>query len=151
MYKTASRLFFQLVMNGEKTYRGQVLPQKGEVDLLVGGPPCQGFSQMNRWNKGVYSKFKNSLIVSYLAYCDFYRPRFFILENVRNFVSFQKNMILRTVLRCLIRMGYQCTFGILQVRDIFVHDGIKIPSDYSSSSVGVVCRLSPILNMGFLS
>ena len=102
-------------MNGEKEYKGQALPQKGEVDILVGGPPCQGFSALNRWNNRVYSKFKNSLIVSYLAYCDFYRPRFVILENVRNFVSFQNNMILRTTLRCLIRMGYQCTFGILQV------------------------------------
>ena len=82
--------FPQRVMNGEKTYRGQALPQKGDVDLLVGGPPCQGFSQLNRFNVRVYSKFKNSLIVSYLAYCDYYRPRFFILENVRNFVSFQK-------------------------------------------------------------
>ena len=36
-----------------------------------------------------------------------------------------------------------------EVKALFVHDGIKIPSDYSSSSVGVVCRLSPILNMGF--
>ena len=102
-------------MNGEKEFGGQALPQKGEVDLLVGGPPCQGFSALNRWNKGIYSKFKNSLIVSYLAYCDYYRPRFFILENVRNFVSFHNSMILRTTLRCLIRMGYQCTFGILQV------------------------------------
>ena len=112
-----SHFFFQRAMNGEKEYKGQALPQKGEVDILVGGPPCQGFSALNRWNNRVYSKFKNSLIVSYLAYCDFYRPRFFILENVRNFVSFQNNMILRTTLRCLIRMGYQCTFGILQVGD----------------------------------
>ena len=125
-------------MNGEKTYRGQVLPQKGDVDLLVGGPPCQGFSQLNRWNKGVYSKFKNSLIVSYLAYCDFFRPRFFILENVRNFVSFQKNMVLRTVLRCLIRMGYQCTFGILQVLRWFI------------SHVLFVCRSVPLVRFVYV-
>lgn len=49
------------------------MPEKGEVELLVGGPPCQGFSGMNRFNAGQYSLFKNSLIASYLSFCDYYR------------------------------------------------------------------------------
>ncbi|NXF28271.1 DNMT1 methyltransferase, partial [Rhodinocichla rosea] len=48
------------------------------------------------------------------SYCDYYRPRFFLLENVRNFVSFKRSMVLKLTLRCLVRMGYQCTFGVLQ-------------------------------------
>ncbi|CAI9739711.1 DNA (cytosine-5)-methyltransferase 1-like [Octopus vulgaris] len=108
-------LLLQLAMKGiEKTSKGQKLPKKGEVELLCGGPPCQGFSGMNRFNYRDYSKFKNSLIASYLSYCDFYRPRFFVLENVRNFVSFKKSMVLKLTLRCLTQMGYQCTFGVLQ-------------------------------------
>ena len=87
----------------------------GDVELLCGGPPCQGFSGMNRFNSGDYSRFKNSLIASYLSYCDYYRPRFFLLENVRNFVSFKRSMVLKLTLRSLLRMGYQCTFGVLQV------------------------------------
>ncbi|XP_076670133.1 DNA methyltransferase 1a [Andrena cerasifolii] len=103
------------VMDGQTTNEiGQKLPQKGQVELLCGGPPCQGFSGMNRFNSRQYSLFKNSLVVSYLSYCDYYRPKFFVMENVRNFVSFKKSMILKLTLRCLIRMGYQCTFGILQ-------------------------------------
>ncbi|KFV99448.1 DNA (cytosine-5)-methyltransferase 1, partial [Fulmarus glacialis] len=94
--------------------RGQKLPQKGDVEMLCGGPPCQGFSGMNRFNSRTYSKFKNSLVVSFLSYCDYYRPRFFLLENVRNFVSFKRSMVLKLTLRCLVRMGYQCTFGVLQ-------------------------------------
>lgn len=87
----------------------------GDVELLCGGPPCQGFSGMNRFNSREYSRFKNSLIASYLSYCDYYRPRFFVLENVRNFVSFKRSMVLKLALRSLLRMGYQCTFGVLQV------------------------------------
>lgn len=49
------------------------------------------------------------------SYCDYYRPKFFLLENVRNFVSFKNSMVLKLTLRCLVRMGYQCTFGVLQV------------------------------------
>ena len=62
----------------------------------------------------VWFTFQNSLIASYLSYCDFYRPKFFLLENVRNFVSFKRSMVLKLALRCLVRMGYQCTFGVLQ-------------------------------------
>ncbi|XP_066590215.1 DNA (cytosine-5)-methyltransferase 1-like isoform X2 [Prorops nasuta] len=102
-------------INGDfKDDAGQRLPQKGDVELLCGGPPCQGFSGMNRFNSRQYSLFKNSLVVSCLSYCDYYRPRFFVMENVRNFVSFKKSMVLKLTLKALISMGYQCTFGILQ-------------------------------------
>ncbi|KAL5240708.1 hypothetical protein ACI65C_008118 [Semiaphis heraclei] len=105
----------KLAIAGEKTNsKNQNIPQKGEVDFICGGPPCQGFSGMNRFNSGQYSLFKNSLIVSFLSYIDFYRPKYFVVENVRNFVSFKNSMILKLTLRCITRMGYQCTFGILQ-------------------------------------
>ncbi|KAL4142386.1 hypothetical protein QTP88_004853 [Uroleucon formosanum] len=105
----------KLAMAGEKTNsKNQHIPQKGEVDFICGGPPCQGFSGMNRFNSGQYSLFKNSLIVSFLSYIDFYRPKYFVMENVRNFVSFKRSMVLKLTLRCITRMGYQCTFGILQ-------------------------------------
>ena len=41
--------------------------------------------------------------------------RYFILENVRNFVTFKKSAVLRLCLKALLRMGYSCTFGVLQV------------------------------------
>lgn len=102
----------KLVMDGEGKNRN--FPKKGEVEILVGGPPCQGFSGMNRFSAGQYSLFKNSLIVSYLSYCDYYRPKYFILENVRNFVSFKRSIVLKLTLRCLLAMGYQVSFGVLQ-------------------------------------
>jgi DNA (cytosine-5)-methyltransferase 1 len=105
----------KLVMEGKEfNDKKQRLPKKGEVDLLCGGPPCQGFSGMNRFNSREYSQFKNSLVVSLLSYCDYYRPRYFVLENVRNFVSFKRSMVLKLTLRCLVRIGYQCTVAVLQ-------------------------------------
>ncbi|KAK9884556.1 hypothetical protein WA026_007398 [Henosepilachna vigintioctopunctata] len=104
----------QLVMHKKEEAKKMGLPDKGDVEMLVGGPPCQGFSGMNRFNAGQYSLFKNSLIVSYLSYCEYYRPKYFILENVRNFVSFKRSVVLKLTLRCLLAMGYQVAFGILQ-------------------------------------
>lgn len=45
--------------------------------------------------------------MAYLSYADFYRPRFFLLENVRNFVSHNKSFTFRLTLRSLLDMGYQ--------------------------------------------
>ena len=65
-------LLLKIIMEAEAegkdpVHNGKKLPKKGQVDLLCGGPPCQGFSGMNRFNTGVYSLFKNSLISSYLS------------------------------------------------------------------------------------
>ena len=94
--------------------QGQRLPRQGEVDLLCGGPPCQGFSGMNRFNREKRARGQNSLIKTYLSYADYYRPRFCILENVEDFVQYEKGMVLKLCLRTLVKMGYQCTFTVLQ-------------------------------------
>lgn len=49
--------------------------------------------------------------MAYLSYADFYRPRFFMLENVRNFVSHNKSFTFRLTLRSLLDMGYQVPPG----------------------------------------
>jgi len=38
------------------------LPAPGQVDFIVGGPPCQGYSGMNRFNKGNWSMVQNSMV-----------------------------------------------------------------------------------------
>ena len=48
-------------------YKGQSLPKKGQVEVLCGGPPCQGYSGLNRhWDQEVYH-LKNSLVATYLS------------------------------------------------------------------------------------
>lgn len=53
---------------------------RGSVDLLVGGPPCQGFSTAGRRNA---RDPRNSLIDAYLDYIDLIRPNVAVMENVR--------------------------------------------------------------------
>ena len=38
------------------------LPLPGEVEFMMGGPPCQGYSGMNRFNKGNWSMVQNSMV-----------------------------------------------------------------------------------------
>lgn len=101
------------------------LPQPGEVDFICGGPPCQGYSGMNRFNKGNWSMVQNSMVMAFLSYADFYRPRYFLLENVRNFVSHNKSFTFRLTLRSLLEMGYQVRFGVLNAGNFGVSQSRK--------------------------
>ncbi|XP_072988896.1 DNA (cytosine-5)-methyltransferase 1B-like isoform X2 [Typha latifolia] len=90
------------------------LPVPGEVEFINGGPPCQGFSGMNRFNQSTWSKVQCEMILAFLSFAEYFRPRFFLLENVRNFVSFNKGQTFRLTLASLLEMGYQVRFGILE-------------------------------------
>ncbi|KAB2033895.1 hypothetical protein ES319_D04G047300v1 [Gossypium barbadense] len=90
------------------------LPLPGQVDFINGGPPCQGFSGMNRFNHSTWSKVQCEMILAFLSFADYFRPRYFLLENVRNFVSFNKGQTFKLTLASLLEMGYQVRFGILE-------------------------------------
>ena len=115
VFKEDVNHFLDLVLKGHENHpNGERMPQKGEIDLILGGPPCQGFSGMNRFGDRMHSLFKNSLIVSFLSFVDYYRPKYFIFENVRHFSILKSSIFLKLVLSCLTRMDYQCQFAILQ-------------------------------------
>jgi len=62
---------------------------KGTVDLVVGGPPCQGFSTAGRRREG---DERNNLVHSYLRLVKIVRPRAILFENVRGFtMKFKAN------------------------------------------------------------
>ncbi|XXG86986.1 hypothetical protein AAC387_Pa11g1783 [Persea americana] len=90
------------------------LPVPGQVGFINGGPPCQGFSGMNRFNQSTWSKVQCEMILAFLSFADYFRPKYFLLENVRNFVSFNKGQTFRLTLASLLEMGYQVRFGVLE-------------------------------------
>ncbi|KAJ8647391.1 hypothetical protein MRB53_000414 [Persea americana] len=90
------------------------LPLPGQVDFINGGPPCQGFSKMNRFNQSTWSKVQCEMILAFLSFADYFRPKYFLLENVRNFTSFNKGQTFRLTLASLLEIGYQVRFGVLE-------------------------------------
>ena len=55
-------------------------------------------------------------MASFLSYVDYYRPRFVIMENVKQLASNSKGLMLELVLSALVRMCYQVAFTVLQVK-----------------------------------
>ena len=56
--------------------------REGELSLLAGGPPCQGFSKNVPRRNRYLEDPKNRLVKSFLDYCETLKPRFVLLENV---------------------------------------------------------------------
>lgn len=65
-----------------RRYRGELESLEGKIDLLVGGPPCQGFSSAGRRK---HDDPRNELFASYLRIVDILKPRVVLIENVRGF------------------------------------------------------------------
>lgn len=59
--------------------------EPGEVDLLVGGPPCQAFSTAGR--RKATQDPRGTLLWRYLHFVEYMKPKFFLMENVRGLIS----------------------------------------------------------------
>jgi DNA (cytosine-5)-methyltransferase 1 len=57
----------------------------GELDALIGGPPCQSFSTAGR--RGTTQDPRGMLLWDFLRFVDEFRPKFFLMENVRGLLS----------------------------------------------------------------
>jgi DNA (cytosine-5)-methyltransferase 1 len=62
----------------------------GDLDALVGGPPCQSFSTAGR--RGTISDARGMLLWQFSRYVAAFRPKFFVMENVRGLLSAAVNV-----------------------------------------------------------
>lgn len=83
----------------------------GELDLIAGGPPCQGFS-INAPKRSNEDE-RNHLFRSYLDFVEEFRPRAVLIENVPGLVSFENGQTLQAILTALQEIGYQADVKIL--------------------------------------
>jgi DNA (cytosine-5)-methyltransferase 1 len=89
----------------------QLLDGIGSVDLVVGGPPCQGFSTSG---KRALDDPRNQLVWSFLKVVEMLQPKAFLMENVSGFASFAEGRLLSEVKEFANSLGYHTRAGILQ-------------------------------------
>lgn len=103
-----------------KTLRGSdLLASAGlgrgaEIDLIAGGPPCQGFS-----NAGLKDPDdpRNTLIGDFIRIVEELRPRFFLMENVVGLKSLHGGALFRKTLERFNQSGYQLNWQIVFAAD----------------------------------
>lgn len=64
----------------------QIKEDCGEIDVVIGGPPCQGFSNANRTRRQLING-SNELVKKYVKAIEDIRPRVFVMENVKTIAS----------------------------------------------------------------
>lgn len=91
--------------------RGLLGLKRGELDLIAGGPPCQGFS-INAPKRSTEDS-RNHLFREYLRFVSEFQPRAVMIENVPGMVSFEGGATLEAILESLKRLGYDADVRIL--------------------------------------
>ena len=84
---------------------------RGELDLIAGGPPCQGFS-INAPIRSTLDQ-RNHLFKEYLRFVDAFAPKAILIENVPGLVSFEHGATLHAILNALADLGYGADVRIL--------------------------------------
>uniref|UniRef100_A0A7N0V2P6 DNA (cytosine-5-)-methyltransferase n=1 Tax=Kalanchoe fedtschenkoi TaxID=63787 RepID=A0A7N0V2P6_KALFE len=100
------------VVNG---YNSKRLPLPGDVDIVCGGPPCQGISGFNRFRNTAspLDDPKNNQLIVFMDIVDYLKPRFVLMENVVDILKFKDGYLGGYALGRLIGMDYQARTGIL--------------------------------------
>jgi len=95
---------------------------KNQIDVIVGGPPCQGMSLSGPRK---FDDPRNSLYLSYIRLVEEIRPKAFVIENVPGLVGLFKGEIKDSIIEKFSNMGYKVTYKILLASDFGVPQNRK--------------------------
>lgn len=89
------------------------LPLPENVDVVMGGPPCQGVSGFNLYrHEDPLGDSKNRQTIHFTEMCLLQQPRFVIMENVVGILMFADSLVIKTSMRSFMQGGYQVRIGV---------------------------------------
>lgn len=88
--------------------------KRGELFLLAGGPPCQGFSIQRR---GDDTDVRNELVLKYGKLIDELFPMYFVMENVTGIAGKRGKTILQQLIDDVEKIGYKVHVDLLDAQD----------------------------------
>lgn len=83
------------------------------IDVVIGGPPCQGFSKAGKIGRMFLEDERNKLFLEYLRFVSILRPRMFLIENVAALVTHNKGKTMDEIISAIHKIGYQVKYKIL--------------------------------------
>jgi len=92
--------------------------ERGAIDVLVGGTPCQSFSIAGM--RGGLGDDRGNLALTYMRMVDQLRPRWTVWENVPGVLSSAKGRDFGSIVGALAELGYSCAWRILDAKNFGV-------------------------------
>lgn len=96
-----------------------------DLDVIIGGPPCQGFSTIGKRvssdpKKRAIRDPRNELVLTYAKIIRELKPKFIIMENVKGILTLESGNYLQTVISMLKDAGYNAEFSLINMADFGV-------------------------------
>lgn len=88
--------------------------KKGDVDVVVGGPPCQAYSTVG---KRLIDDPRGKLFQEYYRILSELRPKLFVFENVKGLLSMQGGELINTITQLFESLGYRMHRRLLNAAD----------------------------------
>lgn len=89
------------------------IANKSKIDIIIGGPPCQGFSIAGNIGRRFLDDERNRLFLEYVRFVKILRPKMFVLENVAALVKHNKGKTMSEIVNCFEDLGYSVQYKIL--------------------------------------
>lgn len=88
-------------------------------DVIIGGPPCQGFSLANKNRNKIKDDPRNKLFYHFVKFIDWYSPSAFVMENVKGLLSMQNGKVISTIIEEFSNAGagYNVVMKVLCAKD----------------------------------
>lgn len=126
-----------------------------DFDILTGGFPCQAFSMMGK--KQGFQDMRGNVFFQILEILEYKKPKFILLENVRNLISHNKGKTFDTVLESLKKVGYKfiyydifntADFGLAQTRNrVYIFASrYQLPKNFKFSSKDIANTFSGVIS-----
>lgn len=119
-----------------------------QVDVIIGGPPCQAYSLVGRAVKddNMVDDPRNYLYQMYCRFLQKYNPRMFVFENVPGLLTANKGQHFKNIKRYMRRVGYEIEarelnasdFGVLQSRKRIIIVGWRKNSQFHFPNIPIV-------------
>ncbi|MFH1827549.1 MAG: DNA (cytosine-5-)-methyltransferase, partial [bacterium] len=108
---------------------------EGEIDLIVGGPPCQAYSTVG---KRLIEDPRGKLFQEYYRVLKEIKPKVFLFENVKGLLSMQGGELVSTIISLFESLGYKVMYKVLnaadygapQIRERVIIIGTKLNSKF---------------------
>lgn len=90
------------------------------IDVIIGGPPCQGFSLANKRRRNDSNDPRNQLFYEFIKTIEWYNPKAFVMENVKGLLSMQSGKVIEQIqyeFEQAGQFGYEVKIQVLKASD----------------------------------
>lgn len=120
--------------------------QNKQIDLIIGGPPCQAYSLLGRHQKEIENDPRNKLYIQYGRFLREFKPKTFVFENVPGLLSASKGEHFKNLKIYFKELGYEVyhkmldasDYGVLQTRKRVIIVGWLKENDFGFPEIEIL-------------